>query len=102
MLNDSTCLCHEGIGSVDATGNVSRVNLRIWFGRVMRRQTIDLICIEDCVGAQMRYRPECVLAGHGIFLGSLDRLGINDGGAAFALADLSAEGLGLAIGHPRR
>jgi hypothetical protein len=48
MLNDSTCLCDEGIGLVDAAGAVICVNLSVWLGGIAGRQTIDLICIEDC------------------------------------------------------
>lgn len=90
MLDFRTCRRHEGIGLVNATWGIHQDVLRTTVGHVVNWQSIDLVDVEDGVDPEKWYGPCIVVIGRGILVGELDRLGVNDRGAALALSNLSA------------
>lgn len=87
----------EGIEPVFASFGLQRCNE--WLGVIELGEAVALIRVEHGIG--LEHAP---VFGVGLAFGSLDLFGValveDRDGRLFALADLSAELLALAVGHP--
>ena len=89
----------ERIGVIDPRRGIEA---RLGLGVVMRRQILDLLDVEDRVALHVGDRALGLIAGDLIGLGTDKLVGVDDRVALLALADMSAQLAGLAVGHPDR
>lgn len=92
--------CDESVGALDPSGH--GFFDRGWLSRCQRRQAIDLIGIKDSVGTQHGNARHRLVADHSTIFRPFDGFSVDHDRAVLALANLRAEGFGLAVGHPCR